>query len=184
MEYYRKIQLKDGRECILRNGTAEDGSAVLECFDLTHGQTDHLLTYPEENSFTVEAEEQFLRMKTESPDEIEILAEVDGYVAGTAGFGKVGDKMKIRHRAEFGISVDEEYWGLGIGGALTSACVECAKKAGLLQLELDVVSDNTNAISLYEKAGFREYGRNPMGFRRKDGSFQELVLMRLELDRA
>ena len=68
--------------------------------------------------------------------------------------------------------------------AKTILRAECAKKAGLLQLELDVVSDNTNAISMYEKAGFTEYGRNPIGFRRKDGSFQELVLMRLELYRA
>ena len=40
---------------------------------------------------------------------------------------------------------------------------------------------DTAALRLYEKAGFREYGRNPKGFRRRDGLFQELVLMRLEL---
>ena len=33
---------------------------------------------------------------------------------------------KIRHRADFGISVDRQYWNLGIGTALMNACIECA----------------------------------------------------------
>ena len=36
---------------------------------------------------------------------------------------------------------------------------------------------------VYESVGFREYGRNPKGFRSRLSGWQELVLMRLELDR-
>lgn len=43
---------------------------------------------------------------------------------------------KFCHRAEFGISLIKKYWGL------------------------DVVADNERAISMYQKAGFIEYG-NP-----------------------
>ena len=64
---------------------------------------------------------------------------------------------------------------------MTDACIECARQVGFLQMELEVVADNLPAISLYESVGFREYGRNPWGFRTKDGLWQELVLMRLEL---
>jgi ribosomal protein S18 acetylase RimI-like enzyme len=74
-----------------------------------------------------------------------------------------------------------EYWGLGIGRAMTEACIECAKQAGYAQLELDVVAGNTNAVVLYESVGFIEYGRNPMGFNSRLTGMQELVLMRLEL---
>ena len=49
-------------------------------------------------------------------------------------------------------------------------------------MELEVVADNARAIALYKKAGFAEYGRNPRGFRTRDGRWQENVLMRLELD--
>ena len=48
MEYRKTITLKDGRICILRNGTVEDGKAVLDNFILTHEQTDNLLSYPDE----------------------------------------------------------------------------------------------------------------------------------------
>jgi len=182
MEYHNTITMKDGRKCVLRNGTERDGQAMWEIFNLTHAQTDYLLSYPEENSFTAEEEAQFLREKTESADEIELLAEIDGTVVGAAGIERVGNKEKVRHRAEFGISIDRAYWGLGIGRALTEACIECAKIAGYAQLELDVVAENRSAIALYESVGFVEYGRNPRGFRSRRTGWQELVLMRLELD--
>ena len=181
MTYQKTILLKDGRTCILRNGTAADGKAVLDIFNLTHEQTDWLLSYPDENSFDAEQEAAFLQTKTDSPDEIEILAEIDGRVVGTAGIGHVGTKDKVKHRAEMGISVDKDFWGLGIGRALTKACIECAKDAGYVQLELDVAAQNERAIKLYESEGFIEYGRNPKGFRSRYSGWQELVLMRMEL---
>ena len=58
---------------------------------------------------------EFLKQKTESIDEIELLAEVDGAVVGSARIGCVARREKTRHRARFGISVDKAYWGLGIG---------------------------------------------------------------------
>ncbi|MBQ5399712.1 MAG: GNAT family N-acetyltransferase [Treponema sp.] len=183
MEYFKTIKLKDGRECVLRNGTEMDGEAVFEVFNLTHGQTDFLLSYPEENSMNAVEEADFLKKKTESANEIEIVAEIDGKIVGTAGIECVGAKEKTRHRAVFGIGIDKNYWGLGIGGAMLGACVECAKSAGYSQLELDVVAENGRALSLYKKMGFVEYGRNPKGFRSRVTGWQTLVLMCLDLEK-
>ena len=182
MDYNSTVILKDGRACTLRNGTASDGQALLDVFNLTHEQTDYLLTYPGEHSYTAQQEADFLKEKTDSADEIELLAELDGVIVGSAGIGCVGRREKTRHRAEFGISVDKAYWGLGIGRALTEACIECAKKAGYAQLELEVVAENRSAIGLYESVGFVEYGRNPKGFRSRLTGWQEVVLMRLETE--
>ena len=181
MKYSKTITLKDGRECLLRNGTFEDGKEAFDNFNLTHEETDYLLSYPDENSFNAEEEADFLKEKTESEREIEIAAIVDGHIVGLAGIECVGEKHKTRLRAEFGISIEKKYWGLGIGRALTKACIECAKKAGYAQLELNVVADNKSAISLYESEGFTEYGRNPKGFNSRFTGWQELSLMRLEL---
>lgn len=181
MKYYKEITLKDGRKCILRNGTEEDAQVVLDSFIKTHTETDFLLSYPDEIHYTLEDEAKLLKRKDESEIEAEIVALVDGKVAGVSGIDPIGKAYKLKHRANFGISVEMEYWGLGIGRAMTEACIECAKQAGYAQLELDVVAGNTNAVVLYESVGFIEYGRNPMGFNSRLTGMQELVLMRLEL---
>lgn len=182
MKYERTILLKNGVPCILRNADAADAQEVCTVFELTHAQTDNLLSYPEECTMQPDTEAEYLAAKTASSNEIELCAVVDGKIVGTASIDALGDKIKLCHRAEFGIGIDKAYWRLGIGHALTAACIECAKAAGYAQLELDVVADNAAALSLYRRAGFTEYGRNPRGFRTREGTWQELVLMRLELD--
>ena len=181
MKYNETIELKDGRSCILRNGDAADGAEVLAVFNQTHAETDYLLTYPDESSMTEAQESAYLAEAAASPNAIEICAIVDGKVVGTAGISPVGSAEKLRHRAEFGIGILKDHWGLGIGKALLAACLACAQQAGYAQLELDVVAENAAAIALYKKLGFVEYGRNPRGFRSRTAGWQELVLMRKEL---
>ena len=181
MKYNRIIILKNGAEALLRNADGSDGDAVFEVFNLTHEETDYLLSYPDENSFDPEQEAKFLQEKSDSADEIEIVAVIDGKIAGMAGIEAVGRKYKVRHRADFGISVLKEYWGLGIGKALAKACIQCAKEAGYEQLELNAVAENERAVSLYKSLGFKEFGRNPKGFKSRISGFQEVVFMLLEL---
>ncbi len=181
MKYKKTVILKNGKEALLRNGDAADGRTVYQVFNDTHAETDYLLSYPDENSFDPGQEAQFLEEKANSRDEIEIIALIDGKVAGTAGIEAAGRKYKLRHRAELGISVLKEYWGLGLGKALTKACIQCAKEAGYTQVELNVVAENEAAFSLYQGLGFTEFGRNPRGFNSRISGYQELVYMKLEL---
>ena len=181
MDYFKKIKLKNGRECVLRNAVSNDAKQVLDVFIKTHSQTDFLLSYPDEIKYTVEEEGEFLQKKTDSKNEIEILAEIDGKVVGTAGIECVGIHKKLCHRCDFGVGIDEEYWGLGIGKALLEGCIECAKKAGYEQMELEVVAENERAVEMYKKAGFVEYGRNPRDFKSRISGYQEVIYMRLEL---
>lgn len=181
MKYNKVVKLKNGMECQLRSGTESDGEAVLDNFILTHEETDYLLTYPDENSIDVVNESKYLKEKFESENEVEIIAVVNNEVVGTAGIEAVGKTYKVRHRAEFGISIAKKFWGMGIGKALTIACIECARAAGYIQLELNVVADNEKAVALYKEVGFVEYGRNPKGFNSRLTGFQEVIYMRLDL---
>ncbi len=181
MLYRKTVTLKDGRTCLIRHGTEADAAAALANFIRTHEETDYLASYPDEITYTEEQEAKMLKDKAESPWDAELLAEVDGRIVGLAGIDRISAREKARHRANFGISIEKAYWGLGIGRALTRACLECAKEAGYTQVELDVVAENTHAIALYESEGFTEYGRNPLGFRSRVSGFCELVLMRREL---
>ena len=181
MKYYQEIILKNGKAAVLRNGDAADGAAVFDLFNKTHEETDYLLSYPDESTYDPEQEAKYLEKKAESDRDIEIVAVIDDKIAGMAGIEQVGAKFKVAHRAEFGVSVLREYWGLGLGSALTAACIKCAKDAGYEQLELNAVADNKRALSMYKRAGFVEFGRNTKGFRSRSGKYQELVYMLLEL---
>lgn len=181
MKYEKKIILRDGRTCVIRNGIEDDAEAVLSVFILTHAQTDFLASYPEESKHTIESEKEYLKASEENERQAFLVAEVDGAIVATAGISCVKDSEKARHRAEFGVSVDKAYWRLGIGRALTESCIECARAAGYAQIELEVVSENERAIPLYKSAGFVEYGRNPKAFRSRTSGWQENVLMRLDL---
>ena len=181
MEYYKEVTIKDGRTLILRNGEKEDSLRVIENFKTTHGESDFLLSLPEECLMTEDKEAAFLEKKKESEREVEILAFLDGVLVGTAGVDAVGRYKKLRHRSVFGISVLRSYWGLGIGRAMTESCIECAKKAGYEVLELEVVKENIRAISLYSSLGFSVYGENNKAMKREDGVYQPMLLMSLEL---
>lgn len=181
MKYEKKVRLKDSRICLIRNGDEKDALSMLNMYIDVHNETDYLLAYGDECTLTEETESQFLKMMSESNRDVQLLAFVDEEPAGCAGLTSLGNKIKIRHRAELGISILKDYWNLGIASQLMKAIIECAVKAGYEQLELEVVSDNITAISLYKKYGFKEFGRNPKGFKKRTGEYQELISMRKEL---
>lgn len=182
MEYRKTVRLKDGRECLLREARAEDAEGVIACFLKTHGETEQLSSYPDECTFTPESEGAFLAARAESANAAEILAVVDGKIVGQAGLYPIRNLEKLRHRAGFGLSVEKAYWGLGIGRALTNAALECARRAGFRQVELEVIAGNEAATALYESVGFTEYGRNPLGMRAREAGWQTVALMRLDLE--
>ena len=181
MRYAKTVLLAGGQELLVRNGVASDARALRETTQRTHAQTDYLLSYPDEQRADDEQEARLLAETERSNNEVELVAVVDGQIVGSAGVTVVGGRRKVAHRARFGISILKEYWGMGIGRVLMDACIDCAPRACYAQLELEVVADNERALSLYRRAGFEEYGRNPRGYRSAAAGYQELVHMRLEL---
>ena len=181
MRYAKTVLLKSGVELLVRNAVASDARAVRDIMQRTHAETDYLLSYPDEQSVDDEQEARSLAETERSDNEVELVAVVDGRIVGSAGVTAVGGRRKLAHRARFGISVLKDYWGMGVGRVVMEASIDCARRAGYTQLELDVVAGNERAVSLYRRAGFEEYGRNPRGYRSVSSGYQELVHMRLEL---
>ena len=181
MRYVAMVALTGGVELLVRNAVASDARALRETMRRTHSETDYLLSYPDEQGTDEEREARLLEEAERCGNQVELVAIVDGRIVGSAGVEAVGSRRKVAHRARFGISVLQEYWGMGIGRVLMESCIDCARRAGYAQLELDVVADNERAMSLYRRAGFVEYGRNPRGYWSSSTGFQELVHMRLEL---
>ena len=181
MRYAKTVVLEGGVELLVRNAVASDARALSETTQRTHAETDYLLSYPDEQSIDDEQEARSLEETERSGSEVELVAIIDGQMVGSAGVSAVRSRRKVAHRARFGISILNECWGMGIGRVVMEASIECARQAGYTQLELEVVADNERAVSLYRRAGFEEYGRNPRGYKSAPAGYQELVYMRMEL---
>lgn len=174
--------LSDGRKCIVRPVAPEDAQTMLEYLKITAGETDYLARYSDEVTYTMEQEQTIIAGKISNPREVFMLVEVDGHFAGNCSVNQVSPKRKFVHRASFGIALYKEFWGLGIGSILIKRAISFAKELGYKQLELEVVSENRRAISLYEKNGFVKYGECPRSMRLDDGRYLSEHLMCLDLE--
>lgn len=173
----KKIYLKNNNICYLRSPQKSDALDLISHLKQMANDTNYLSRYPEEVDITVTNEEKFLEYLTQSKTDFFINAYIDDYLVGNLFLNAVDRRLKFQHRATIGISIKKEYWNLGIGSVLINEAISNAIKLGYEQLELEVASKNTVAIRLYEKYGFVKYGELPNGFKFKDGTYCNQLLM-------
>ena len=178
MNYQKKtVLLKNGQTCVIRRPEEGDAEMLLEYLKVTSGETPYMIREPEEVRTSAEEEVEFIRKNREDPRALMLLAFVDGRLAGSASFHAVLDRIRVRHRCGMGISVYQEFWGMGIGTALMGELLRCAGDAGFEQMELEVVSANEAAVGLYRKFGFEATGTVPHAFRYQDGTYADFLFM-------
>ena len=114
------------------------------------------------------------------PGSHRFVAELDSKVIGSAGISQ-NLRARLTHSGGFGLAVHADYWGRGIGSALTAAALDLADNwLGLMRVELEVFADNPAAIHIYKKFGFEIEGTRKMAMFGGDGRFHdEHVMARL-----
>lgn len=131
---------------------------------------------PEEHrTTTVESVAQKL---APSSSDFVIGAFVAGRLVGVAGFFRY-KAPKIRHKGHvWGVYVQRESGGKGIGRALMRKLLEEAQsQPGLEHVTLAVGGYNTAARRLYESVGFQFYAREPRAIRVGDEYVDEDWMM-------
>ena len=76
-----------------------------------------------------------------------------------AGYALVSLQKRASAARLYSIAVDRRNGRRGVGRALMAACEDYAAAHGRRALRLEVRSDNAAAIALYERLGFRQFGR-------------------------
>ena len=164
---------------VIERARSEEAAALLDYLKIVGGETENLSFGAEGVSLDLEAEQDYLRMQSESTDNVQYLAKVKDEIIGTASLNRKHKRMS--HRGEFGISLKKAWWGCGAAPALMEAILAFAKENGFEQLNLEVRSSNTRAIHLYEKYGFRKLCTFPRFFK-INGEYIDFDLMNLELN--
>jgi ribosomal protein S18 acetylase RimI-like enzyme len=92
-----------------------------------------------------------------SPHAVVLVAEAGGRLCGAAVvlLRRTSDVARL-----YSIAVDPDCAGRGVGPALLAAAEEAAIARDCQYLRLEVHENNARAISLYRKAGYREFGRH------------------------
>jgi len=102
-----------------------------------------------------------------------------GELLGIAGFA-IREGEKERHKGLlWGMYVRPEARGAGVGQQLVEAVIAVARRH-VEVIQLSVVSDNEQALRLYARLGFLEYGveRNSL---KQDGRYCDEILMAMDL---
>lgn len=178
MDYINKtILLGNGKSCTIRRAEEADAELLLSYMKTVAGETPYLMREPEEITITPEKEREFIRQKREAAGELLLLAFVDGEFVGNCSVSAVSANSRTRHRCSVAIALYQSFCGMGIGTAMMEELLSAAQAAGYEQAELEVVSTNNPAISLYWKLGFAATGTMPQALKYPDGSYADLLFM-------
>ena len=172
----RTFTLPNGEVLTVRSLCADDAEALSAFRNAIYSETHFMARYPEEGA-SLEAMRNWLTGFVESPVNFEVGAFAGEKLVGEFGVAQVRPHIKYRHRAYMGISIEQKYWGCGLGSYLVQLAIDQARANGFEQLELGVYSDNSRAIHLYEKFGFERYGIQPRAFKLKDGTYRDEIIM-------
>jgi RimJ/RimL family protein N-acetyltransferase len=165
----------------VREAQPEDAEQILLVSDQIAGESENTTRVPGELDLNVEQESELLQASLVASDQLYLVAEISGEIAGNLSF-RAGKRQRTRHAGEFGIGVLKKYWNLGIGGYLLANLIAWARAGGQIRkINLQVRVDNLPAIHLYEKHGFTIEGRETRGLY-VHGEFIDIYAMGLTID--
>lgn len=147
----------------IEKAAPSDAAEFLEYLRQVGKETDNLTFGSEGVPFTVEAEAEYLKNSEGSRDSIMLVAKKDGKIIGNAALSRLTRRMS--HRGNFAIAVLKDYWHCGVGSSLLREILRFAKDNSFEIIDLEVRCDNTTAIRLYEKFGFKKLFTYPAFFK-------------------
>ena len=173
----RIYTLPDGREITIKSAGPEDAMKVKLHREATAAETHFMAREPEDGPMDLEVIREGLAGFAESEKNFMVSAYLDDELVGDLGVSLVRPHVKYLHRAYLGMSIRQEFTGMGLGGFMMKVALDQAKENGFEQVELGVFSDNPRARHMYTKMGFKEYGMNPRAFKLKDGTYADEIIM-------
>jgi putative acetyltransferase len=156
-EWEKEIVLKNGVHVFLRPELATDAEMLWEMFSTLSKDSLENLVLP----FTRERIEGWTS-NIDYDKVLPILALIKESkrqrIVGSASL-HFRSVAVLKHKAELGIAVHDNYQNMGLGTAMINHLLEIAREKELKKVYLIVNTENTRAIHLYEKVGFKTESR-------------------------
>ena len=167
------VKAKDGRTVTLRFLVGEDKKGVLELFASMSAKALEWGNPP----YTDEVVDRWI---SNLENMIALVAVYDKRIVGYGMISK-GTRERRKGVGDLAMYLHQDFQNSGLGTAVLSRLVNLAKKEGMHRIGLDVVADNSIAIHLYEKFGFRREGILKESYLGRDKKYHDELVMGLVL---
>lgn len=126
--------------------------------------------YPQEEDLTPDNAGEFFASQSFTGVAVDNGEAVGLYILHPNNVGRCG------HIANASYAVRSDMRGKHIGALLVTDCLHRCRELGFRVLQFNaVVADNKPALALYKSLGFVQLGVIPGGFRKKDGSYADII---------
>ncbi|MCK4933402.1 GNAT family N-acetyltransferase [Candidatus Bathyarchaeota archaeon] len=152
-ECEKEVVLRNGLQVSLRPELSADTDMLWEMFSTLSDESLSNLVLP----FSRERIESWTG-NIDYDKNLPILALISEYgrqrIIGTASLS-FGQSESLKHKAELGVTVHDDFQNLGLGIILVDHLLDIAQRMGLKKVYLLVNTDNARAIHVYDKCGFQ-----------------------------
>lgn len=164
----------------IRKAVPDDAVQLLEFFKIVGSETDNLSFGKEGLPISIEQEQAYIQSIVDSSCSLMLVATKDNQIIANASLN-CNSRKRLIHRGEISIVVRKSYWDKGVGSNLMDHIIDFAKNSANVSIvSLEVRSDNTRAINMYKKYGFKTIGKFN-GFLKIDDQYIDFDLMNLYL---
>lgn len=166
----------------IRESRPEDAEELLAVTKKIGSETEFLVMDESGMSLTPEQLAVQLAAFQESPNNLSLVALVDGQIVGLGSILAESNR-RVSHIGELGISILKEYWGMGLGSVMMEEMLAWAEETEILRrIELTVQVRNQRAVALYKRFGFTIEATISRGARSDEGEFLDTYLMSIMID--
>ncbi|MEI3597869.1 MULTISPECIES: GNAT family N-acetyltransferase [unclassified Oceanobacillus] len=167
----------DNIKAWVRTGKLEDAQALLNIQKEVVAENEYLITVSKEFGNTLKDQIQWMKRILENERETILVAEIEGKIIGWLVI-QSPKRKRLLHTGSFGMMIQKDYRGLGIGKALINELLRWAERNPLIEkVSLGVFSTNIRAISLYKSMGFVEEGRKIKEIKLNETEYVDDILM-------
>ncbi|BCB03663.1 GNAT family N-acetyltransferase [Bacillus sp. KH172YL63] len=161
----------------IREVKREDAQAILHIHREVLSENNYFISVLEEFGRTDEEQIDWVQGILANERETLLVAEMNNRIVGWLVF-KSQERRRLMHTGSFGVMIQRDFRGRGIGRELIMELLDWAEKNPLLEkISLGVFSTNERAISLYKQLGFQEEGRKVKEFKFGENEYVDDILM-------
>ncbi|MCE3043538.1 GNAT family N-acetyltransferase [Legionella sp. 16cNR16C] len=139
--------------CEIKKAMPEDAQAIIEFLNAVGGETDFLTFGLNEFPLSVEDESKIIDECISEERNLMLVGKVNDQIISQL-FLETSAQSRLKHIGYIGLTVLRNYWGQKVGSQMLAQAIEWAKQKQLAKLQLQVRTDNYQAIQLYKKFGF------------------------------